>query len=58
MFDNGNKVSAVREFFVTSGGWCEKFMARHAFSLRRNTASAQKDPKFLLDQIVSHVVHV
>ena len=56
MFDNGNKVSAVREFFVASGGWCE--MARHAFSLRRNTASAQKDPKFLLDQIVSHVVHV
>ena len=49
MFDNENEDLAARETFVASRDWCEKFMTRHRFSLRRRTTTAQKDPSFLVD---------
>ena len=46
------------EKLVASRGWCEKLMTRHGFSPRRKTATTQKDPSFLVDRIVSYVIHV
>ena len=40
------------------GGWGEKFMKRHGFSLRRKTTTAQKDPSLLVDRLVAFGVHV
>ena len=33
-------------------------MRRHRFSLRRKTTTAQKDPSFLVDCLVSYIMHV
>ena len=33
-------------------------MRRHGFSLRRKTTTAQKDPFFLVDRLVSYITHV
>ena len=32
-------------------------MRRHEFSLRRKTKTAQKDPSYLIDRLVSFVMH-
>ena len=58
MFDEKNEDSATRDSFIASRGWCGNFMRRHGFSLRRKTATAQKDPSFLVDRLVSYVMHV
>ena len=44
MFGEKNNDPATRDSFVASRGWCEKFMRRHGFSLRRKTTTTQKDP--------------
>ena len=33
-------------------------MTRHGYSPRRKTTTTQEDPSFLVDQIVSYVIHV
>ena len=58
MSGDENEDPVVRETFVASRGWCGKSMTRHGFSLRRKTTTAQKDPLFLVDRIVSCVIHV
>ena len=42
MFYNESEDPAVRETYVASRGWCEKFMTRHEFSLRRKTTIAHR----------------
>ena len=32
-------------------------MRRHGFSLRRKTTTAQKDPSYLIDRLVSFIMH-
>ena len=56
MFDDENEDPAVRESFVASRGWCEKFVTRHRFSLGGKTTTVQKNPSFLVDQIVPYVI--
>ena len=51
MFDEKNEDPATRDSFIASRGWCENFMRRHGFSLRRKTTTAQKDPSFLVDRL-------
>ena len=46
MFDEKNEEPATRDSFIASHGWCENFMRRHGFSLRRKTTTAQKTPPF------------
>ena len=58
MMDEKNTDPATQDSFVASRGWCEKFMKRHGFSLRRKTTIAQKDPSLLVDRLVAFVVHV
>ena len=58
MFDDENEYPVLRENFVASRGWCEKFMTRHGFSLRRKTTTSQKDPSFLVDRIFPYVIQV
>ena len=55
----GNKTTdpASRDAFIASRGWCEKCMRRHRFSLRRKTTTSQKDPLYLVDRLVSFVMH-
>ena len=55
LFDEKTDDPAVRDSFVASRGWCEKFMRRHGLSLRRKTTTAQKDPSFLIDRLVAYV---
>ena len=43
---------------VASRGWCEKFMQRHWFVFSRKTATAQKDPLYMVDRIVAYVMQV
>ena len=58
IFDAKNEDPATKYSFVASCGWCEKFMRRHGFSLRRKTTTAQKDPSYMIDRIVACVMHV
>ena len=58
MVDGKNTDPVTQDSFVASRGWCEKFMKRHGFSLRRKTTTAQKDPSLLVDRLVASVVHV
>ena len=58
LFDEKNDDPAVKESFIASREWCERFMRRHGFSLRRKTTAAQKDPSFMADRIVAYVMHV
>ena len=53
-----NNDPATQDSFVASRGWCEKFMRRHGFSLRRKTTTAKKDPSYMIDRIVSYVLHI
>ena len=57
IFDDKTTDPASRDAFVANGGWCEKFMRHHGFSLRRKTTTAQKDPSYLIDRLVSFVMH-
>ena len=57
-FDAKNEDPATKDSFVASRGWCEKFMRRHGFSLRRKTTTAQKDPSYMIDRIIAYVMHV
>ena len=56
IFDDKTTDPASRDAFVASRGWCEKFLRRHGFSLLRKTATAQKDPSYLIDRLVSFVI--
>ena len=58
IFDAKNEDPTTKDSFVASRGWCEKFMRRHGFSLRRKTITAQKDPSYTIDRIVAYVMHV
>ena len=58
LFDDKVTDPASRDVFVASRGWCGKFMRRRRFLLRRKTTTAQKDPSYLTDRLVSFVIHV
>ena len=58
IFDTKNEDPATKDLFVASRGWCEKFMRRHGFSLRRKPTAAQKDPSYMIDRIVAYVMYV
>ena len=58
MFDEKNDDPANRDSFIANRGWCENFIRRHGFSVRRKTTTAQKDPSFLKDRLVSYIMHV
>ena len=58
IFDAKNEDPATKDSFFASRGWCEKFMRRQGFSLRRKTTTAQKDPSYMIDCIVAYVMHV
>ena len=57
IFDDKTTDPVSRNAFVASRGWCEKFMRRHGFSLWRKKATAQKDLSYLIDWLVSLVMH-
>ena len=57
IFDDKTTDPASRDTFVASRGWCEKFVRYHGFLLWQKT-TAQKDPSYLIDQLVSFVMHV
>ena len=57
IFDDKTTDPASRDAFVASRGWCEKFMRRHGFSLRRKTTTAQRDASYLIDRLVSFAMH-
>ena len=57
VFDDKTTDSASRDAFVESRGWCKKCMRRHGFSLQQKTTTAQKDPSYLIDRLVSFVMH-
>ena len=57
IFDDKTTDPASRDAFVASRGWCRNIMRRYRFSLRRNTTTAQKDPSYLIDRLVSFVMH-
>ena len=57
IFNEKNGDPAIRDLLVASRGWCEKFMRRHGFSLRRKTTTAQKDPLYMVDHIIAYVMH-
>ena len=42
IFNKQDNDPAIKDLFVTSCGWCEKFMRRHGFSLRRKTTAASE----------------
>ena len=57
-FDDETTDPVSRDAFVASRVWSEKFMRRHhEFSLRRKTTTAQKDRSYLIDWLVSFVMH-
>ena len=58
IFNKKNDYPAIKDLFVASRGWCEKFMRRHGFSLRRKTTTAQRDPSHMIDRIVAYVMNV
>ena len=57
IFDDKTTGPASRDAFFASRGWCEKFMRRHGFLLRRKTTTARRDPSYLIDWLVSFVIH-
>ena len=57
IFDDKTTDPASRDAFIASRGWCEKIMRCHGFSLRPKTTTAQKDPSYLIDRLVSFVMH-
>ena len=57
-FDDKTTGAASRDAFVASRGWCEKFMMSHGFTLRQKTTTAQENPSYLIDRLVSFVMHV
>ena len=58
MFDEKNDDPATRDSFIAGRGWCENCMRRQGFSLRGKTTTAQNDPSFLVDRLVSYIMHV
>ena len=42
--------------FVTSVGWCDKFMKGNGLSMRRGTTTAQKDPAHMANKIVAYIL--
>ena len=48
----------LKDGFVVSRGWLEKFMKRNNLSCRHKTSIAQKDPVELINKLVSYVVHM
>ena len=53
--DESTDNQAVRDSFVASCGWLEKFLKRNGLSLRRRTTTAQKDPNTMVDKLVMYV---
>ena len=58
IFNEKNDNPTIKDSFIASRGWCEKFMRRHGFSLRRKITTAQKDPLYMVDLIVTYLMHV
>ena len=58
IFNKKNHGPAIKDSFVASRGWCEKFMRRHVFSLRRKTTTSQKDPSYMVDRIITYVKRI
>ena len=56
IFDAKNEDPATKDSLVASRGWCEKFIRRHVFSLRRKTATTQKDPSYMIDRILAYMM--
>ena len=54
--DESTDDQAVRDSFVASRGWLEKFLKRNGLSLRRKTTTAQKDSNAMVDKLVMYVV--
>ena len=54
--DKSTDDPAVKESFVASRGWLEKFMKRNGLSLRRRTTTAQKNPSCMVDKLVMYVL--
>lgn len=48
--------SKRKEMLAASAGWLDKFMKHHQLSLHRKTMLAHKDPKQLIDKLVSFVM--
>ena len=54
--DESTDDPAVKDSFVASRGWLEKFMKRNGLSLRRRTTTAQKNPSSMVDKLVMYVL--
>ena len=57
IFDDKTTDPVSRDVFVASRGWCEKFIRCHGFSLQPKATTAQKGLSYLIDQLVSFVMH-
>ena len=56
-FDDKTTDPASRDASVAKRRCCEKFIRRHEFSLQQKTTTAQKDLSYLIDRLVSFVMH-
>ena len=56
-FDDKTTGPASRDAFVANRRCCEKFIRRHEFLLQQKTTTAQKDLSYLIDRLVSFVMH-
>lgn len=56
MHDESTDDPAIKDSFVASRGWLEKFMKRNGLSLRRRTTIAQKNPSCMIDKLVMYVI--
>ena len=57
-FDKKKKKDpATWDLFATQS-WCEKLKWIYQLSLRRKTTTDQKDPSYMIDWIVSYVIHM
>ena len=52
------KDEMVKEEFLASKGWFDRFMKRHGLSLCRKTAVAQKDPDMLIGKLLSYILQI
>ena len=57
IFDDTSTDPASRDTFTASRGCCEKFIRCHGFSLQQKRTTTQKDPSYLIDRLVSFVMH-
>ena len=54
--DESTDDQEIRDNFVASRGWLEKFLKRNELSLRRRTTTTQKHPIAMVDKLVMYVV--